>query len=75
MMPVFTKGEEEFYYNRAELKFKYEISNPYTLDSKSVAIEYAVEHEGVVIVVERSKIEKIMKKIASAREDIQKKSN
>jgi hypothetical protein len=70
--PVFYKTEEEYYYNRAEIKFRFPLKNPYTFDSNSVAIEYAVEHEGVVMIIERNKIEKILKKLASAREQMQK---
>jgi hypothetical protein len=72
MVPVFYKAEEEYYYNRADIKFKFPIKNPYTYDSNSVALEYAVEHEGVIMVIERNKIEKIVKKIAAVREQMQK---
>jgi len=60
---IFYKPEEQFYSERAFVSFDYVIKSDYTEDSSSLTLTDDTFQRGLCIVVESSKMRKILKKI------------
>nr|CAG4713354.1 unnamed protein product [Naegleria fowleri] len=60
---LFYKPEEQFYYERAFVSFTYPIKSDFTEDSSTVTLTDDTFQQGLCMIIESSKIRKILKKI------------
>ncbi|KAG2379537.1 hypothetical protein C9374_006654 [Naegleria lovaniensis] len=60
---LFYKPEEQFYYERAFVSFTYPIKSDYTEDSSTVTLTDDTFQQGLCMIIESSKMRKILKKI------------